>query len=77
MWFVGKRGSENAKWAREAEKGGTPADIDNELGNGRNEKSQRMFVHNTSFMRDKLVNQTAQQVNATIINCFDEKYFLN
>ena len=53
MWFVGKRGSENGKRAREREKGGTSADIDSDLGN-RNEQSQRMFVHNTSFMKDKL-----------------------
>lgn len=77
MWFVGQRVSENGNRARQTEKGGTSVDIDSDLGNKINEQSQRMFVHNTPFVRDKLWSTKPQQVNAIISNCFGEKYFLN
>jgi len=71
--FVGKRAFENGKWTKETEKGGISADIDSVLSN---EQSQRTFVHNTSFMKDKLwsakLNRKLMQLPQFF---FDEKYF--
>lgn len=52
--FCWQRRSENGKWARKTEEGGTSAVIANDFGNRRNEQSQRPLVHSTSFMKDKL-----------------------